>query len=117
MQIWATIHPKEGSPFASSKELHQLIDSIDDGDAPWQCLTIGHQTAAPVDSPLWQQKKYDVWFRDPRIVLNNMLSNPDFKDGLDYAPRLVYGEQHERIWSDFMTGNWAWTQCVSSFTL
>jgi hypothetical protein len=113
MQIWAAIHPNEGSPFSSCKELHQLIDSIDDGNAPWQCLTLGHHNSAAADCPSWQNKTYEVWFRDPKVILNNMLSNPDFKDGFDYTPRLVFGEQHERIWSDFMTANWAWTQCVS----
>lgn len=114
MQIWAAIHPSEGSPFSSCKELYQLIDSIDDGNVPWQCLTMGHQPDSTAGAPSWKNESFDVWFRDPRVILKNMLANPDFKDGFDYAPRLVFGEQHERIWSDFMTGNWAWTQCVSS---
>ncbi|KAH9965583.1 hypothetical protein BJV74DRAFT_869979 [Russula compacta] len=30
--------------------------------------------------------EYDVWFRDPKVVLQNQLGNPDFKDEFDYAP-------------------------------
>ena len=28
----------------------------------------------------------NVWFQDPRILVHNLLSNPDFKSGFDYAP-------------------------------
>ena len=53
-------------------------------------------------------------FRDPQILLDHQISNPNFKSHIDYSPRLVFGEQGQHVWSDFMTGNWAWSQCVST---
>jgi Plavaka transposase len=29
---------------------------------------------------------YDVWYRDPHILVHNLLSNPDFKDEIDLPP-------------------------------
>ncbi|KAH9975649.1 hypothetical protein BJV74DRAFT_862382 [Russula compacta] len=43
--------------------------------------------------------EYDVWFRDPKVVLQNQLGNPDFKDEFDYAPFQKFddnGEQNGR---------------------
>ena len=42
MQIWNALHPNEGSPFASSNDLYNVVDSIKDGDAPWQSFTMNH---------------------------------------------------------------------------
>ncbi|KAH7903265.1 hypothetical protein BJ138DRAFT_1020917, partial [Hygrophoropsis aurantiaca] len=61
-------------------------------------------------SPSWMHGEYEVWYRNPRELLRNQLSNPDFKGEFDYAPRRVFGDDDNRIWSDFMTGNWAWKQ-------
>jgi hypothetical protein len=117
MQIWASLHPSDGSPFASQKDLYEVIDSIEDGDAPWESVAMYHpdleDTNDSLDNlPSWKKAKYDVWFRDPKKILQGQLSNPKFKDGIDYAPKLVYNDEGERVWGNFMSGNWAWKQCV-----
>ena len=35
---------------------------------------------------------HEVWFRDPITLLENLLSNPDFKDEFDYTPYQEYKE-------------------------
>ncbi|KAG1837870.1 hypothetical protein C8R48DRAFT_622582, partial [Suillus tomentosus] len=120
MHIWAEVNGSEGGsgkppPYANKKDLYDTIDAIDQGDVPWQSFTVQHDdvnslTGDP-SAPQWKLAEYDVWFRDPRMLLRNQLSNPDFKDGFDHAPRQVYGNNHERVFGDFMSGNWAWNQC------
>ncbi|KAG2118670.1 uncharacterized protein F5147DRAFT_742178 [Suillus discolor] len=115
MHIWANIEGRS-PPFRNVKELHDVIDSIPYGDAPWQNFTICHTDAdqlQPDDPsvPPWKLAEYEVWFHNPRDVLRNQLSNPNFKDHIDYAPKQVFGEHNQRVWSDFMSGNWAWNQC------
>jgi hypothetical protein len=61
--------------------------------------------------PSWKREDYDMWFRDPRKVLKAQLGNARFKDGIDYSPVVVFGDKNERIWENFMSGNWAWKQC------
>jgi hypothetical protein len=53
-----------------------------------------------------------VWFRDPREIIQDMISNPDFKDEVDYSAKRVFGAAGKREWKDFMSGNWAWEQSV-----
>ena len=117
MQIWATLHPNDGSPFHSHKALYKIIDSIEDGDAPWQKSILYHpdldDTTSADDLPSWKKGKYEVWFRDPKKILKAQLSNPNFKNGIDYAPKVMYNDKGERVWENFMSGNWAWDQCVS----
>ncbi|KAG1791175.1 uncharacterized protein HD556DRAFT_1433032 [Suillus plorans] len=115
MHIWANIEG-HSPPFRNVKELHNVIDSIPYSDAPWQSFTICHTDAdqlQPDDPsvPPWKLAEYEVWFRNSRDVLRNQLSNPDFKDHIDYAPKQVFGEHNQRVWSDFMSGNLAWNQC------
>ena len=119
MQIWAAMHPKEGSPFSSHKDLYEKIDSIQNGDTPWQSITIKHPNASLQNThhvPEWQLQDFKVWFHDPKALISSILSNPDFKDGMDYAPCMIYDEEHERVRSNFMSADWAWNQCVSETT-
>jgi hypothetical protein len=122
MQILAAMSETGVPPFAHGKDLHATIDSISVGNAEWQSFTVQHADANALsgttqdqDVPPWKLGEYTVWFRDPRELLQNQLSNPDFADAIDYAPRQVFGDKGQRVWSDFMTGNWAWKQCVSNF--
>ena len=116
MDIWASIENKD-PPFASVDHLHHLIDSIPGGDLPWHGLSIQHVDAEKLqdnpNTPSWKLAEYDFWFRDAKEVIKRQLSNPAFKDHFDYAPKQIFGKQHQRVWSNFMTGNWAWKQCVS----
>ena len=120
MHIWASIENKD-PPFASIDHLHHLIDSIPEGELPWHGLSIKHVDAERLqdnpNTPSWKLAEYDFWFRDAKEVIKRQLSNPAFKDHFDYAPKQIFGEQHQRVWSNFMTGNWAWKQCVSKFCM
>jgi hypothetical protein len=36
--------------------------------------------------PEWMDAKYELWYRDPRKIIHNLLANPEFVSGMDYAP-------------------------------
>ncbi|KAH7905023.1 hypothetical protein BJ138DRAFT_1138389 [Hygrophoropsis aurantiaca] len=116
---WAPFHDhawRAKPPFRSHEDMYTTINSIKHGEVPWESLTVTYRDPnnpdgeIPVDSPSWMHGEYEVWYRNPRELLRNQLSNPDFKDEFDYAPRHVFGDDDNRIWSDFMAGNWAWKQ-------
>jgi hypothetical protein len=116
MNIWAATLPANAEPpFANHGDLHAKIDSTTLGDAPWQSFSVSYDGPKPVDGemPSWMTAEYEVWFRDPRTVLQNQLANPDFHDEIDYAPFQEFGENGERRWQNFMSGNWAYTQAVN----
>lgn len=114
MDIWASKSPDHEPPFVDHKDLYQTIDNITLGDVPWKSLSVsyGGTIAEGEDVPPWVRSEYEVWYRDPLAVLKNQLANPDFQGKFHAAPYREYNEDGERVWSDVMSGNWAWKQAV-----
>jgi hypothetical protein len=44
----------------------------------------------PDDAPSWMTSEYDIWFRNHRLLVHHILSNPDFDGKIDYAPVQEY---------------------------
>ena len=88
LELWAWQSMKHGhtGPFANYKEIYDMIDASSEGDAPWKCM----KTVVPDDlastAPSCKKKEYKIWFRDPDVVLSNMLANPDFDGEFDTTP-------------------------------
>jgi hypothetical protein len=119
LNLWAATLAPHGAvpPFTSHKDMYDKIDSTQLGDVRWESSSIKYGGARPDhDVPDWMTAKNDIWFRDPLMLVHNMLSNPDFKDEFDYAPFQEYDHDGNHQFQDFMSGNWAWKQCVSSIT-
>lgn len=60
--------------------------------------------------------EYELWYRDAREVVHQILANPEFASGIDYVPYHEF-EGDKRRYCDLMSGNWAWRQCVCNFSL
>ncbi|KAG2135326.1 hypothetical protein DEU56DRAFT_738053 [Suillus clintonianus] len=114
LDLWAATLVKynDRPPFANHKDLYHTIDSSPLGDVPWQSFSVKYCGDIPdVDVPPWMNGSYDVWFRDPREVIRNMLANPMYADEVDYQPYREYASAtDERQWKDFMSADWAWDQ-------
>jgi hypothetical protein len=101
-------------PFASAKDLHDVIDATQAGDIPWEAFRIKYNgITCAQNNPKWMSASYEVWFRSPLKVLENMIGNPDFATEMDYAPRQDFDRGGKRLYLDLMSGNWAWEQAVS----
>ena len=98
-------------PMKDHRELHTLIDSSMLGDVPWQCMV----TTFDKDSNAlpWTQMTYEVWYRNPEIVVSNMLANLDFNGQFDVCPYIDLDEHQRRRWGNVMSGNIAWRHSVS----
>lgn len=100
-------------PFSSAKEMYEVIDATPIGDAPWQSFSATYTGPRPTtDVPSWMNTKHEIWFRDPKVIMKNLLENPDFKDEFDMAPYREYTLSGSRRYQHLMSGNWAWKQCV-----
>jgi hypothetical protein len=122
LELWSTslFQHDDTSPFANHNDLYDTIDSIPLGDVKWESFTMKYNGERPEsDVPSWMDDEYDVWFRDPRTLVRNMISNPDFDGEFDYAPLQEYDDEDSHRYKDFMSGNWAWRQavCVPRFYL
>lgn len=109
-------------PFSNHRELYAAIDSVPVGGVPWQSISIkyngvpSHGDDSDEPQPKWMSNTYEVFYRDPRLVVHEMLANPDFKDNIDFAPYHVFNEDGDRVYQHLMSGDWAWEQAVSSLT-
>ncbi|EAU88020.1 hypothetical protein CC1G_12172 [Coprinopsis cinerea okayama7 len=111
IEILAELYPNEPPPMANHRELYALIDSIKEGEVPWDSFSVTYNGEKPTHGsiPPWMMQPYEVWFRDPLKVMESQIGNPDFKEKIDYAPKRVY-QNDKRQWKDLMSGNWAWKQ-------
>lgn len=117
LQLWAAALPPDlDPPFNNKDAMYNTIDHISEGDAPWQHFSVSYNGEIPEgDTTPWKHATFDVWFRDPHIVLHNQLGNPDFAGEMDFAPKEVRDEKGKRRYQDFMSGNWSWRQAVCVF--
>ncbi|KAJ7756688.1 hypothetical protein B0H16DRAFT_1662563 [Mycena metata] len=102
LELWGLSLMKHGDlgPYDNYQQLYAAIDSIGAGNAPWKCL----KTAADprVDAPDWARQEYEIWYRDPDVVIRNMLDNPDFDGEFDTTPYIELDRDGQRRWSDFI---------------
>jgi hypothetical protein len=121
LDIWKVTLVPHGDvpPITDHKDLHAKIDAIELGNVQWKSYTAQYQWLRPESGPVpeWMKTDYHLWYRDPRQVIHHILANPEFASGIDHTPHRDF-EDEKRQYRDFMSGNWAWDQCVcwSAFT-
>lgn len=112
MELWASTTADGHALFWDHREMLETIDAVDGGDIPWESFTASYSGAKPpTNTPDWMLKEYKVFFRNPRAVIQNVISNPDFNGQFDYAPYTEFEDGTQR-WTDVMSGKWAWKQAV-----
>ncbi|OAX33018.1 hypothetical protein K503DRAFT_794615 [Rhizopogon vinicolor AM-OR11-026] len=95
LNLWAaTLAPHDELSFRNHTDLYNTIDSTPLADA----------------TPPWMEAQYEAWFRDPRQLVKNLLSNPNFEDEFDYSHFHEYDADDNHCFQDFMSGDWAWKQ-------
>jgi hypothetical protein len=118
--LWAASLAEHGDrpPFMSHSDLYDTIDSTPIGDVQWESFSLRYNGDIPADeTPPWMESEYDVWFRDPRTIVQNLLANPDFDGEFDYSPVQEYDMEDNHRFQDFMSGDWAWKQAVCHIPL
>ncbi|KAJ7328054.1 hypothetical protein DFH08DRAFT_916752 [Mycena albidolilacea] len=92
LEQWALSLMKHGDlgPFENYQHLYETID------------------ATKLYAPVWARQSYEIWYRDPEVVISNMLDNPDFDGAFDTAPYVHLDSNGKRRWHDFMSANFAW---------
>ncbi|KAJ2917661.1 hypothetical protein MD484_g2813, partial [Candolleomyces efflorescens] len=108
-------HGATHGPYDNYQHIFDTIDDIEQGDAPWMCMSVSLNEDLDESTPSWKKKEYEVWYRDPDTVLSNMLSNPDFNGQFDYQPYVEVDEKEQRRLSDFMSANVAWNHATRIF--
>ncbi|KAJ7470114.1 hypothetical protein B0H11DRAFT_1730665 [Mycena galericulata] len=112
LDLWAAQVMQYGadSPWRTAKDLYDTIDAIQHGDTPWKVYKIRYTGPRPPLPPKWMTETYELCARDSRKILQQQLANPDFKDKIHYSPYRQFDVQGKRVWSNLMSGDWAWKQ-------
>ncbi len=97
-----------------------MINEISVGDALWHSFLVwyndrldGADYSGP--QPKWMLDVHEVFYRDPWLVVHQMLANPDFKDGMDFSLYCVFNKDGACQYQHLMSGDWAWDQAVSPY--
>ncbi|KAJ7483082.1 hypothetical protein B0H11DRAFT_1205027 [Mycena galericulata] len=112
LDIWAASVSEFGrsAPWANTAELYADIDRVRHGDAPWKTYTIRYTGPLPPSPPRWMTQDYQLCTRDIRKLLHNQLGTAAFKDSVDLVPYRQFNHGGKRVWSNLMSGDWAWKQ-------
>ena len=115
INMWAATLLQQGGspPWSNAQEMYQTIDEIQHGDAPWRTIHIRYRGPVPAGvPPKWMTVDYELCVRDTRQVLHHQLSTLDFCDKIDYQPYRQFNNTGKRVYSNLMSGDWAWDQAV-----
>jgi len=119
LHLWKASLEQHGdiAPFKDHQELYATIDATPLGDTSWDSFNLHFSGEIPEgEPPEWMTTDFEYWYRDPRALVHGILANPDFAHQLDYAPYQEYVDG-KHIFSNMMSGDWAWKQAVSRITL
>jgi hypothetical protein len=79
-------------PFANARDLYNIIDATELGDVPWQGFAITYDGDVPDNPPNWMSTSYEVWYRNPLLVMESQIGNRDLGNEMDYAPKQVFSQ-------------------------
>lgn len=123
MELWTAAarekDPEAQPPFTNHQDLLHTIDSSASENARWQSFSLNYK-CPPIehdDAPSWKLAEYEVWFRDARTMVADILKNKSFMGELDCSPYKEYDSNGKRRYKDMMSGDWAWNQAVSQLSL
>ena len=115
LELLAALYPERALTFSNHQELYQMINSIQQGDITWDSFSVQYNGTLPTSNtrPPWMDSTYEVWFRNPLLILESQIANCEFKDEMDYTPKRIF-YKGKCCYQDLMSGNWAWEQVVRS---
>jgi Plavaka transposase len=99
--------------FKNHSDLRNTIDASDLGDVPWQRSSFRYDDKLPDGQvPGWMTELYEVYYRDPRDVVKNIIADTTSKHAFDYVPYQEFDEDGDRRYENLMSGDWAYRQAV-----
>lgn len=93
--------------FSSARALKKIIAKIP-SHAPWIKTSLSVRGV---------KQKFDLFYRDPRLVVQDLWSRVNLQGKIALQPERRYTDTSRtvRLYSDFNTGDWMWKTQVCSY--
>ena len=72
-------------PWSSAAEMYATIDSIQEGNVPFETISFKYSGPLPPSPPCWMTKTYELCICDAHVLMHNQLHTADFKDQIDLS--------------------------------
>jgi hypothetical protein len=116
LELWAAQAAKnctdDGMPWKSASDMYATIDQVQQGSNPWKTAPFFYQGCRPDNPPKWMTRSYDLVTRNICSVLHTQIACTDFNGNWDYVPFMEFGNDGDRAWANFMSGEWVAKQAV-----
>jgi Plavaka transposase len=66
----------------------------------------------PPTQPKWMTQTYELYARDPQLVLQQQLTTPEFADKFTPTPYHQFQSDGQWVFLNLMSGDWAWDQAI-----
>jgi hypothetical protein len=96
----------------SAQDMFAAIDKINEGVVPWTTYMFRYTGPQPETPPAWMTRIYEFNVQDILAVLETLLASEEFDGHFDYIPYEEYNPDGNRIYSNLMSGQWAFTEAV-----
>ncbi|KAI9452680.1 hypothetical protein BJY52DRAFT_1124162 [Lactarius psammicola] len=111
MMYQADQHSCDSVPWKSAAEMYGTIDSIPVGGVGWTTCQLSYSGPLPTGTPpRWMQETYELNVRDVLSVFEEQLASKEFDGEFEYTPYEEYDEKGSRVYSNLMSGNWAFRE-------
>ncbi|KAF9525988.1 hypothetical protein CPB83DRAFT_870662 [Crepidotus variabilis] len=118
LKLWAATLLKNGngqSPWGNAKALGATIDKIQQGPCPWKTYTVRYKGPLPPNPPKWMTDEFNLCCQDSRILLHEQHQTMAFKEKFHISPYQQFNSEGERVFSNVMSADWAWSQAGAMF--
>jgi hypothetical protein len=93
----------------SKNDMYSAINGFNLGGAPWNSFTVKYNGEIQEDDTTpWKHKLFQVWYRDPQMIMHNQLRNREYAEEIDVASKDVRDKDGKQQYLDFMSWNWSW---------
>src|SRR6266545_3263059 len=99
-------------PWGSAQDMFATIDEIDEGVVSWMTYLFRYGGPQPENPPTWMTRTYEFNVRDILAVLEAHLASDEFDGHFDYVPYEEYDPDCNRVYSNLMSGQWAFNEAV-----
>lgn len=98
-----------------AKDMYATIDSIREGSTTWRQAIFRYNGKLPKNPPHWMMEDYVLYYRDVEEVLHEQVGTPEFDGEFDYVPFQEFDGGGDRVWTNLMSGDWAYQKAVRIF--